>query len=106
VKSKVLVLSGIEKIASPESGDECISEENSLSEVSRIWKETTKGAQVIEDALSRDDPRISVKNAYFELVPAKLIDQYITEEGIWSTQQIQQRSKWISDEIEQCFKYL
>ncbi|KAJ8124875.1 hypothetical protein O1611_g8765 [Lasiodiplodia mahajangana] len=104
--TKVLVLSDTEKIAGPGSMDEHSSEENSHSELSRTWKGTAEGAQVVEDALSRDDPRLAVKNAYFEWVPAKLVDAYATEEGLWSTEQIRDKSTWIGTEIEACFKDL
>lgn len=86
--------------------DEHVSEENSASELSRAWKETVEGAQVVEDALSRDDARIAVKNAYFEWVPAKFIDAYATEDGLWSTEQIRDKSTWIGNEIERYFKDL
>ncbi len=82
------------------------SEENSPAELSRAWKGTVEGAQVVEDALSRNDPRVAVKNAYFEWVPAGLVDAYVTEEGLWNTEQIQQKSKWIGNEFEQYFKGL
>lgn len=104
--AKVLVLSDTEKIAGPGSMDEHVSEENSASELSRAWKETVEGAQVVEDALSRDDARIAVKNAYFEWVPAKFIDAYATEDGLWSTEQIRDKSTWIGNEIERYFKDL
>ncbi|KAI3328738.1 hypothetical protein F4824DRAFT_482480 [Ustulina deusta] len=104
--AKVLVLSDTEKIASPGSMEEHGSEENSPAELSRAWKGTVEGAQVVEDALSRNDPRVAVKNAYFEWVPAGLVDAYVTEEGLWNTEQIQQKSKWIGNEFEQYFKGL
>ncbi|TGJ88610.1 hypothetical protein E0Z10_g177 [Xylaria hypoxylon] len=94
---KILVLSDTEKIAGRGSMEEHASEENSSLELSRAWKGTVEGAQVVEDALSRNDPRVAVKNAYFEWVPAGLIDAYVTEKGLWSTEQIQQKSKWISN---------
>ncbi|KAI1131116.1 hypothetical protein F5Y10DRAFT_234282 [Nemania abortiva] len=103
---KIVVLSDTEKIAGPGSIDEHGSEENSHSELSWVWKGTVEGAQVVEDALSRDDPRLAVKNAYFEWIPAKLVDAYATEEGLWSTEQIQDKSTWIGNEIEECFKDL
>lgn len=104
--AKVLVLSDTEKIAGPGSMDEHVSEENPASELSRAWKGTVEGAQVVEDALSRDDARVAVKNAYFEWVPARLIDAYATEEGLWSTEKIRDKSAWIGNEIERYFKDL
>lgn len=105
-KAKVLVLSDSEKIAGPGSMDEHASEENAASELSRAWKGTVEGAQVVEDALSRDNARFAVRNAYFEWVPAKLIDAYATEDGLWSTEQIRDKSTWIGGEFELYFKDL
>ncbi|KAI0453021.1 hypothetical protein F5B21DRAFT_481278 [Xylaria acuta] len=105
-KVKVLVLSDTEKIAGPGSTEEHGSEENHPSELTRAWKGTVKGAEAVEDALSRDDPKVAVKNAYFEWVPAHLIDAYATEEGLWSTKQIQQMSEQVANETEHYFEGL
>ncbi|KAI1429721.1 translation initiation factor eIF-2B subunit family protein [Xylaria sp. FL1777] len=103
---KVLVLSDTEKVAGPGSMEEHGTEENSPLELISAWKGAVGGAQIIEDALSRNDPRVAIKNVYFEWVPADLVDAYATEEGLWSTEQIQQKSRWISNEFEQYFKGL
>ncbi|KAI0505735.1 hypothetical protein F5B22DRAFT_626635 [Xylaria bambusicola] len=102
----VAVLSDTEKIAGPGAMEEHSAEENSHVELSSTWKGAVEGAQVIEDALSRDDPRIAVKNAYFEWVPAEFVDFYLTEEGDWLEQQVQQRSQWIGYEFDQYFNGL
>ncbi|KAI0420991.1 translation initiation factor eIF-2B subunit family protein [Xylaria grammica] len=102
--AKVLVLSDTEKIAGPGSMEEHDSEENSSSELSRAWEGTVQGAQVIENASSHDDPRVAVKNTYFEWVSAGLIDTYVTEEGLLSKEQIQQKSEWISNEYKRFFE--
>ncbi|KAI0968119.1 hypothetical protein F4678DRAFT_443337 [Xylaria arbuscula] len=103
--AKVLVLSDTEKIAGPGSTGEHVSEQNSPRELTRAWKGVVSGAQVIENALSQNDPKISVKNVYFEWVPAGLIDAYITEDedGVLTTEQIRHKSEWIGNEIEQFF---
>ncbi|RWA14840.1 hypothetical protein EKO27_g314 [Xylaria grammica] len=102
--AKVLVLSDTEKIAGPGSMEEHDSEENSSSELSRAWEGTVQGAQVIKNASSRDDPRVVVKNTYFEWVSAGLIDTYVTEEGLLSKEQIQQKSEWINNEYKRFFE--
>ncbi|KAI0201602.1 hypothetical protein F4808DRAFT_424498 [Astrocystis sublimbata] len=99
----VLVLSDTEKIAGPGSMEEHSHEENNAAEMTQAWKGVVKGADEVEDALSLGDSRLAVKNAYFEWVPADLIDAYATEEGLWSTGQIQQKSKLVGDEFEQFF---
>ncbi|KAI1309231.1 hypothetical protein F5Y03DRAFT_75339 [Xylaria venustula] len=103
--AKVLVVSDTEKIAGPGSTGEHVSEHNSPWELTRAWKGVVSGAQVIEGVLAQRGSRFSVKNAYFEWVPAGLIDAYITEDedGVLTTEQIQQKSEWIGNEIEQFF---
>lgn len=96
---KVLVLSDGEKIAGSNSTGQYSIEENSPSELTRAWKGTVEGAEVVEDALSRDEPTVAVKNAYFEWIPARLIDSYLTEGGIWTTKDIQETSKMVDNEI-------
>ncbi|KAI3324426.1 translation initiation factor eIF-2B subunit family protein [Xylariaceae sp. AK1471] len=100
---KVLVLSETEKIAGPGSVEEHSPEENDPSELSRAWKGTVEGAQLVEYALASDDQKVAIKNAYFEWVPADFIDAYVTEEGTWGKEQIQQQSNWIGKKIEQYF---
>lgn len=104
--ARVIVLSDTEKIDGPGSRDEHSSEENSPSELSQAWKGIVEGAEVVEEALSRGDPRVAVKNAYFEWVPAKLVNKYATEEGLWGTEQIQEKSTWIGKETDKCFNDL
>ncbi|KAI0440925.1 hypothetical protein F4803DRAFT_525560 [Xylaria telfairii] len=96
---KVLVLSDGEKIAGSNSTGQYSIEENSPSELTRAWKGTVEGAGVVEDALSRDQPTVTVKNAYFEWIPAGLIDVYLTEGGIWTAKDIQETSKMVDNEI-------
>ncbi|KAF2964485.1 hypothetical protein GQX73_g9083 [Xylaria multiplex] len=92
---KVLVLSDTEKIGGLGSMEEHDSEENSPLELRRAWG-TVKGAERVN----------RVENAYFEWVPASLIDTYITEEGHLSTEQIQQKSEWIHSQSELYFNDL
>jgi translation initiation factor 2B subunit (eIF-2B alpha/beta/delta family) len=103
---KVLVLSDTEKIAGPGTMEEHSSEENDPSELSRAWKGTVEGAQIVEDTLTGNDQKVAIKNAYFEWVPADLIDAYATEEGLWNKEQIQQQSDCIGKEMEQYFRDL
>ncbi|KAI8625895.1 translation initiation factor eIF-2B subunit family protein [Xylariaceae sp. FL1651] len=105
---KVLILSDTEKIAGPGSMEEHESEENDPSELSQAWGDTVTGAQVVKDSFqsgktNNDHSKVSIRNPYFEWVPSQFIDAYATEEGLWSTEQIQQRSDWIGKKMEQLF---
>ncbi|KAJ2996782.1 hypothetical protein NUW58_g863 [Xylaria curta] len=102
---KILAVSDTEKIAGPGFMEDHSPEENSPSELSQAWKGTVEGAGIVETSLSHN-PKVAIKNAYFEWIPADLIDAYITEDGVWSTEQIRQKSKWIDNEIEQYFEGL
>ncbi|KAI0864043.1 hypothetical protein F4860DRAFT_466837 [Xylaria cubensis] len=103
---KIIVLSDTEKIAAPGSMEEHRNEENSVLELSQAWKGTVKGADDVEAAISRDDSNVAVKNTYFEWVPAELIDEYVTEEGLWTTDHIKLESGTVEELIERYFKNL
>ncbi|KAI0602058.1 translation initiation factor eIF-2B subunit family protein [Biscogniauxia sp. FL1348] len=110
-RSKVIILSETEKIASPGSMDEHEAEENDPAELTRAWQGNVKGIGVIDNALrtahSSPEPReVIVKNVYFEWVPSHLINAYATEEGIWTLDDIAKRSLWIGKEMERFFKDL
>ncbi|KAI0553167.1 hypothetical protein F4679DRAFT_532183 [Xylaria curta] len=103
---KVLILSDTDKIAPPGSMEEHENEENSALEMTRAWRGIVKGARGVEAGISRDGSKFAVKNTYFEWVPADLIDEYVTEEGLWSTEQIKRASEMVGSQIEQYFKDL
>ncbi|KAI1501346.1 translation initiation factor eIF-2B subunit family protein [Biscogniauxia marginata] len=110
-QSKVVILSETEKIARPGSMNEHESEENDPAELTRAWQGTVKGVNTIQDALQvarsgSEHPRVTVKNIYFEWIPAHLVDAYATEEGIWAVEEIAKRSQWISNEMDRFFKDL
>ncbi|KAI1102689.1 nagb/rpia/CoA transferase-like protein [Jackrogersella minutella] len=110
--AKVVILSETEKIACPGSTEKHVAEENNPEELVRAWTGSVKGVGVIEGALSdaqstsTRDKKVYVKNTYFEWVPARFLDGYVTEEGLWSVQDITKRSSWIGDEMDRFFKNL
>ncbi|KAI1810361.1 translation initiation factor eIF-2B subunit family protein [Poronia punctata] len=97
--AKVVILTDTGKIVGPASPVDRHSEEVDPSELSRSWKDVVEGADVLESG----DSRVSVKNAYFERVPAEFIDIYVTEQGVWKGEQIQQQSDWIDRTVKQYF---
>jgi translation initiation factor 2B subunit (eIF-2B alpha/beta/delta family) len=104
-QAKVVVLSGIDKIAGPGAASEHVVEENDPRELTRAWK-GAKGANVVDKfslQASQGPTSVAVKNIYFEWVPASLVDVYITEEGSWSAGDIQKRSEWIGQEVDRFF---
>ncbi|KAL1859426.1 hypothetical protein Plec18167_006615 [Paecilomyces lecythidis] len=104
---KVVVLSELEKVAEPGSVSEHVVEENDPTEVISSWKaDGVKGVDIIERELKKgdgDNSALSVKNIYFEWVPADLINAYICEEGSWNTSHIKERSAWVGEQIDRLF---
>ncbi|KAI0174298.1 hypothetical protein BJ166DRAFT_511727 [Pestalotiopsis sp. NC0098] len=103
--TKIIVVSEVEKIAGPGAiNDHCV-EENSPIELSRIWDDEVKGAAAIRKYAHEEhkDTALSVKNVYFEWLPAQLVDAYITDEGSWSLDDIKARSQKIGEETDKFF---
>lgn len=103
--TKIIVVSEVEKIAGPGAiNDHCV-EENSPVELSRIWDDKVKGAAAIRKYAHEEhkDTALSVKNVYFEWLPAQLVDTYITDEGSWSPDDIKARSQKIGEETDKFF---
>ncbi|KAI1772169.1 nagb/rpia/CoA transferase-like protein [Hypoxylon cercidicola] len=106
-KARVVILSETEKIASPGLMEEHLPEENDPVELTEAWKTNAKGADVIESAsIGSMQGRVRVRNTYFEWIPAQFIQAYVTDEGLWSVEDITKRSNWISDEMDRFFKGL
>ncbi|KAI0168908.1 nagb/rpia/CoA transferase-like protein [Hypoxylon sp. FL1284] len=109
--ARVVILSETEKIASPGSMEEHQSEENSPAELTQAWRSNVPGGDVIERASAAfgNDAgrgRVRVRNAYFEWIPAQFIDAYVTDEGLWSVEDIAKRSSWIKGETDRFFEGL
>ncbi|KAI0003537.1 nagb/rpia/CoA transferase-like protein [Xylariaceae sp. FL0662B] len=106
--AKVVILSESEKVAGLGPTSEHPVEENDPRELTQAWKGNVKGAHVIEDALRREanQGKVRVNNTYFEWIPARFISAYVTDEGVWSVEDIGKRSVWISNETDRFFKDL
>lgn len=117
---KVAVVSESEKVAKPSDEREGAAngehvderketeneEDNGPEDVIGSWRRVDIGGQmeVIEEGIVRLDvgtdrgpKEIQVKNVYFEWVPAKYIDAYITEKGAMSTQEIREAATRIAE---------
>jgi translation initiation factor 2B subunit (eIF-2B alpha/beta/delta family) len=93
---KVLVVAERDKIAGPGDMHEHAVEDNDRIEVTKAW-----GEKFIKDA--RYPEEIIVRNAYFEWVPAKWIDGYISESGILDKQSVMVTSLWARKREEELF---
>ncbi|KAI2778352.1 nagb/rpia/CoA transferase-like protein [Daldinia loculata] len=110
--AKVVILSETEKIARPGLIKDHLAEENSPTELVRAWKGIVKGADLVEKVLSDGEhdevrgKRVRVRNSYFEWIPAIFVHAYVTDEGLWSVENIIERSNWIGKETDRFFKDL
>lgn len=108
-KAKVLIFSELEKVAEPGVAEHQRTEDNDPLEVMTPWLENEiKGVKVLAEGL-RGTPsgtsncHLSVKNVYFEWVPANLIDVYISEAGALDVTAIQKKSQRVKEEFERYF---
>ncbi|KAE8445917.1 hypothetical protein EG329_012696 [Mollisiaceae sp. DMI_Dod_QoI] len=83
---KIIALFETNKITSSSFDSEYLTiEENDPKEMTNAWPASFK--ENLED-LKAFEAEVKVKNEYFEWVPAKFIDQHITEKGVWSVDDI------------------
>jgi translation initiation factor 2B subunit (eIF-2B alpha/beta/delta family) len=108
--AKVVVLGESDKIATPGRPEDHVVEDNDPSQISRAWQAEYNSGRVrgaaaaIRDSSSRDGRvKIEIRNVFFEWVPARLIDAYVTESGGWTVQQIAQHSEKLQAEQERFF---
>lgn len=78
-------------------------ENNDAAEVTNIWP---PGYSASLDKMKEKGYRVDVKNAYFEWVPATYIDQYVTEEGALTAQDITRISRKKAELEERIFSDL
>ncbi|KAI0113513.1 nagb/rpia/CoA transferase-like protein [Daldinia grandis] len=110
--ANVVILSETEKIARPGLIKDHLAEENSSTELMRTWKGIAKGADLIEKVSNDGEHdrirgrKVRVRNSYFEWIPAIFIHAYVTDEGLWSVENIIERSNWIGKETDRVFKDL
>ncbi|EXJ84132.1 hypothetical protein A1O3_04799 [Capronia epimyces CBS 606.96] len=86
---RVVCISEAEKIAPPGTAAEHPEEDNDQNEVASGWN--------MQTTPSLWDKMVAVRNIYFEWVPAEYVDYYVCEDGTLSTEDIQTRSKQISE---------
>ncbi|KAL9476190.1 hypothetical protein ACSS6W_006031 [Trichoderma asperelloides] len=97
---KIVVVSEKEKILpfEPPGHDE----ENDAGELIRGWGAVLGAEQGSEVKL----PGVTVKNVYFEWVPATLVDVYLTEDGIEGTQDVEKWAREVRQRADRFFDNL
>ena len=86
--AKVIVVSETDKIATPGDMEDHGEERNDPEEVSSAWDMQTR--HVLPGLMKEG---LEVENVYFEWVPAKYVDVYITEDGIMGSSMIEEISE-------------
>ncbi|ETS74224.1 hypothetical protein PFICI_14090 [Pestalotiopsis fici W106-1] len=109
--AKIIVLSEVEKIAGPGPINEHGVEENDPAELWRSWNNTVKGASILVQYTGKSHENTShstasVKNIYFEWLPASFVNTYITDEGSWSLKDIRAKSSEIGKQTTRFFSGL
>lgn len=107
--AETIVASEIYKVAMQSSNQHNV-ENNDASEVMGAWERTdrVKGLGIVQDRFEdcntgeTGQPTVSVQNVYFEWVPPSLIDTYICEDGLKTSEDFQRQAQWVS---EQCGRY-
>lgn len=89
VTPKVVVLSGIEKVAKPGPMNEYEEEDNGPLQIWRIWE--LAGCRK-EARFLTTDRRVEFKNVAFEWIPAECVDVYLKEDGEMTRKQIKEQS--------------
>lgn len=121
-EARTVILSEQEKVAPPGAAVAHVVENNDSSQVTRTWKtefnseRVKKAAGTVSrgslrgsasaghSALDNTAVHVEVQNVFFEWVPSRLIDVYITEYGIETLGGIRTLSKALSSEEERVFK--
>lgn len=93
----VVCISEADKIAPPGAAEEHAEEDNDKDEVTSDWKSWSSPLL---------GEMVTIRNVYFEWVPATHIDHYICEDGILSTKDIKDRSKRVSEFAAEVFSDL
>lgn len=110
---KTIVLGESDKIARPGRPEDHVVEDNDTTQLSRAWQAEYNSERVRSAATALVDAqpssetditvRIETRNVFFEWVPARLIDAYVTEFGEWTGQQISQHSAQLEAEEKRFF---
>lgn len=108
-KSKLLILTALEKVAGYRADDDHSHELNDPKEVMDCWVDGgVKGANVINDGVQaartgRGNYVVEVNNIYFEWVPAGLVDAYICAEGALDVSGIKEKAEQVKQNVKRYF---
>ncbi|KAJ5369702.1 uncharacterized protein N7496_005794 [Penicillium cataractarum] len=108
-KARVLVFSGLEKVAEPGAEEDHEAEENDPMEIISPWVDSgVKAVNQLQEAIGGSKTETSncvvdVKNIYFEWVDANMIDAFITEEGALGATEIRKKALEVKEKVDKYF---
>ncbi|CEJ62273.1 hypothetical protein PMG11_10776 [Penicillium brasilianum] len=108
-EARVLVFSGLEKVAEPGAEEDHEPEENDPMEVISPWVDSgVKAVNKLQEAIGGNKTEASncvveVKNVYFEWVDANMIDGFITEEGALGAPEIRKKALEVKEKADNYF---
>jgi translation initiation factor 2B subunit (eIF-2B alpha/beta/delta family) len=108
-EARVLVFSGLEKVAEPGAEEDHEPEENDPMEVIGPWVDSgVKAVNKLQEAIGGNKPEpsncvVEVKNVYFEWVDANMIDAFITEEGALGAPEIHKKALEVKEKADKYF---
>lgn len=100
-KAKVVVVSELDKVAAPGKMENHKEEDNDISELTTHWLSPKE----LEAQPSSEQwmAAVTVRNVYFEWVPARHIDVYVSEFGDFDLEGIKHRSRHVGELEEEMF---
>lgn len=100
-KAKIVVVSELEKVAAPGKMESHKEEDNDISELTAHWPSPKESEAQPTSELWKG--AIKIRNVYFEWVPARHIDTYISENGVFSRESIKSWSRHVGRMEEEMF---
>lgn len=103
-KAKVVVVSEVDKVAAPGKRVDHKEEDNDISELTAHWP----SPQEFEAQATSEQWKwaVKVRNVYFEWVPARFIDAYVSEIGVSDLNRIKHWSRQVGKVEEEMFAVL
>lgn len=111
-EARVLVFSGLEKVAEPGAEEDHESEENDPTEVINTWVVSgVNGVNKLQEGIrgpkkETSNCAVKVTNVYFEWVNASMIDAFITEEGALGSTEIRRKAQEVKENVDKYFSSL
>lgn len=98
-KAKTVIVSESEKVAPAASPHAHVVEDNEPTQLARGWR-----ADFNRESVQRSTGTATIRNVVFEWVPPELIHVYVTEQGVWTVDDIRKLSETLGMEVNRLFE--